>query len=88
MFSDFSLKALIREWNSTVLGSNPFQNVGETSTSIILKFDKNSLMRSPSSQLQAVARLAASDELVVHVLGGTIMYAVDSRVQSEGKYEL
>lgn len=88
MFSDFSLKALIREWDSKILGPNPYQNIGETSTAITLKFDKNALIRSPSSQLQAVARLASGDELLVQVLGGTIMYAVDSRVSSEGKYEL
>jgi len=28
MFSDFSLKALIKEWDSTLLGSNPFEQIG------------------------------------------------------------
>jgi len=31
MFSDFSLKALINEWNSDILGNNPFVRTGETS---------------------------------------------------------
>ena len=54
--------------------------VGETSTAIKLKFKKDRLIRSPSSQLQAIGHLAASDELSVRVLGRTILYAVDSRV--------
>lgn len=44
-----------------MLGPNPFVKVGETSTDIKLKFKKDRLLRSPSSQLQAVAHLAASD---------------------------
>ena len=28
MFSDFSLKALINEWNPDMLGPNPFRNIG------------------------------------------------------------
>ncbi len=44
-----------------------------------MKFDKNTLLKCPSSQLQAVALLSKSDELKVKVLGGTIMYAVNQR---------
>lgn len=55
MFSDFSLKALIKEWNSDVLGVNPFVQVGETGTPIQLRFNKNQLLRSSSTQLQAAA---------------------------------
>ena len=61
MFSDFSLKALINQWNSEILGPNPFAKVDDTNTDILLKFDKDRLLQSPSSQLQAVANLAASD---------------------------
>jgi hypothetical protein len=28
MFSDFSLKALIKQWDSNILGPNPFVKVG------------------------------------------------------------
>lgn len=86
MFSDFSLKSLIKNWRSDILGPNPFVKVGETSKTIELKFEKDRLLRSPSSQLQAVAHLAANNELSVHVLGGTIIYGVDSRVSSNDKY--
>lgn len=30
MFSDFSLKALINNWNSKLLGPNPFKKIEET----------------------------------------------------------
>ncbi len=32
MFSDFSLKALINQWDESKLGPNPFKKVGETSS--------------------------------------------------------
>jgi hypothetical protein len=40
MFSDFSLKALIKSWKDGVLGPNPFVKVGETGTPIKMKFNK------------------------------------------------
>jgi hypothetical protein len=61
MFSDFSLKALINEWDGRVLGPNPFKKVGETSTTIRMKFDREKLLNCPSTQLQTVARLSESD---------------------------
>lgn len=88
MFSDFSLKALIKQWNSKILGPNPFVKLGSTSTTIQLKFNRDQLLRSPSTQLQAVAHLAASEQLFVHVLGNTIKYAVDSRVETREIYEI
>ena len=30
MFSDFSLKALIHDWDETLLGSNPFVHLEDT----------------------------------------------------------
>lgn len=42
-----------------------------------MKFDRNTLARAPSSQLQAVAKLASTDEVTIDVLGGTIKYSVD-----------
>lgn len=88
MYSDFSLKALINQWNASTLGPNPFVQVGQTSTNIELKFNKDRLLRSPSAQLQAVAHLAEKDELTVNVLGGTIMYGVNSKIDPQNKYEI
>lgn len=52
-----------------------------------MKFNKDTLLRSPSAQLQAVGKLA-NDEVKIHVLGGTITYSVDSKRQQTNRYEL
>lgn len=54
MFSDFSLKALISDWNADLLGPNPFVQTGETSNSIEMKFNPGDLKECPSAQLQIV----------------------------------
>lgn len=41
MFSDFSLKALIAEWDAAALGKNPFEFTGETQGEAVLKFRPN-----------------------------------------------
>jgi hypothetical protein len=88
MFSDFSLKALINEWDEKTLGPNPFVKVGETGETIKMKFDKDQLLACPSSQLQAVARLSTTDEISVHAMGGTIQYAVDQKREQTNLYEV
>lgn len=88
MFSDFSLKALIKEWDKDVLGVNPFVQVGETSTPIQLRFNKNQLLRSSSTQLQAAAELSEDNLITVNVMGGTITYAVDSSINLTDKYTI
>lgn len=88
MFSDFSLKALIKEWDSNVLGVNPFVQVGETSTPIQLRFNKNQLLRCSSTQLQAAAELSEDNLLTVNVMGGTITYGVDSSIALTDKYTI
>jgi len=39
MCSDFSLKALIAQWNEEILGPNPFIRTGEFHQGFTLKFD-------------------------------------------------
>lgn len=55
MFSDFSLKALINDWNQSILGKNPFKRTGEISGPATLKFKPSVLKECPSSQLQLLA---------------------------------
>jgi hypothetical protein len=38
MFSDFSLKALVKTWDEKLLGPNPFVKIGETSNEVELRF--------------------------------------------------
>lgn len=76
MFSDFSLKALIAEWDSLLLGPNPFIKIGDFYGKVDLIFDSNKLINSPSSQLQIVGELSENDRVSLNLLGGTIVYGI------------
>eukprot|EP00568_Trieres_chinensis_P004711 CAMPEP_0183315496 /NCGR_PEP_ID=MMETSP0160_2-20130417/51967_1 /TAXON_ID=2839 ORGANISM="Odontella Sinensis, Strain Grunow 1884" /NCGR_SAMPLE_ID=MMETSP0160_2 /ASSEMBLY_ACC=CAM_ASM_000250 /LENGTH=475 /DNA_ID=CAMNT_0025481061 /DNA_START=150 /DNA_END=1577 /DNA_ORIENTATION=- len=83
MCSDFSLKALIRNWNAFLLGANPFEKVGEFGDGLTLRFDPQRLSRCPdSAQLQILGELCDSGEAKVHAMNSTIVYAVDGTVSS------
>ena len=56
MFSDFSLKALIKQWrNEEYFGPNPFVHFSSYTGKFNLRFDPKKLLNSPSAQLQTVA---------------------------------
>jgi hypothetical protein len=76
MFSDFSLKALIRQWDEDRLGPNPFVKVGEFSTCFKLRFDPAALSDCPSAQLQKLGELASDGNAELHAMGGTIAFSV------------
>ena len=88
MFSDFSLKALIAQWNEQVLGPNPFVHVSNTNQEISLKFNPDVLKSSPSTQLQMLGDLSKDGSAQVNVMGGTIVYTVDQKKQYHGFYQL
>jgi hypothetical protein len=58
MFSDFSLKSLIAQWDEHLLGLNPFKHNGGASGGTELRFDPVKLINSPSAQLQIIGDLA------------------------------
>jgi hypothetical protein len=73
MVGDFSLKALIHDWDSTLLGPNPFDRVGTCNSGMTIAFDAQQLLACPSGQLQNVGKLndgVSTAEL--HCMGGTI----------------
>lgn len=84
MFSDFSLKALIADWDPAVLGGpNPFVKFGEFGGSMELRFDPETLQsdQCPSAQLQTLGKLCAeSGSGTVHALGSTIAYTIDPAI--------
>jgi len=89
MFSDFSLKALIRQWDEKKLGPNPFRKMpNEFSETLCLKFQPETLRDSPSAQLQSVGDLSDGGKCNVHCLGGTIVYSVDPKKADNNKYKL
>jgi hypothetical protein len=77
MFSDFSLKALINQWDGHILGPNPFKKVGEISDSFEIRFNATDLKECPSAQLQIVGDMAEGGKCNVGAMGGTIVYSVD-----------
>lgn len=86
MFSDFSLKALIEQWNAEVLGPNPFLKVQEYTGNVVLKFNPETLKKSPSAQLQLVGTLSDGGMCNVNAAGGTIGYTVNWKVASSTKH--
>ena len=77
MFSDFSLKALINDWDQTILGKNPFKRTGEITGTTTLKFRPSVLKECPSSQLQLLGDLTEGGKCSINCASNTIQYTVD-----------
>lgn len=88
MFSDFSLKALIKEWDKEFLGSNPFVKTSEYSGEFKLQFEVEHLKNCPSAQLQIIGQMASVGHCNVHAMGGTIVYGVDMQQADKNAYKL
>jgi len=89
MFSDFALKALISKWDASVLGKNPFiKQTNEYGGNVVLRFDAETLKKSPSAQLQLVGTLSDGGMCNVNAAGGTIVYTVDWKNLDHSRYEL
>lgn len=76
MFSDFSLKALIQDWQEDLLGPNPFVKSTEFGGKFKLRFDPMILSECPSAQLQKLGELAGDGKAELNALPGTIAYSV------------
>jgi hypothetical protein len=77
MFSDFSLKALIAEWQEHLLGPNPFLKVSEFGGTFELRFDAEVLKVCSSAQLQKLGELASNGKADLHALPNTIAFSID-----------
>jgi hypothetical protein len=88
MFSDFALKSLIRDWDTNLLGLNPFKQIGVCSSFINLKFKPNVLKECPSSQLKMVGQLCEKGEASLHALSSTIVFTVDNSKIDASRYQL
>lgn len=76
MFSDFSLKALIKNWREDLLGPNPFVKTSEFGGSFKLRFDPAVLGSCPSAQLQKLGELSSDGKAELHALPSTIAFSV------------
>ncbi len=88
MFSDFSVKSLLCNWDEKRFGLNPFKKIGECSKYFNLKFDAETLKKCESPQLQIVGTLCESGECSINVMGGTIVFGVDKEKIDSEAYEL
>lgn len=82
------MKALIRDWNTSILGPNPFLQIGSFSSSFQLQFDPEVLKKCPSSQLATVGKLCNTGKAGLHALGGTILFTVDPNYKVQDKFNL
>jgi hypothetical protein len=88
MFSDFALKALINDWDITLLGKNPFINAGECSYNMTLNFIPEVLKTCPSAQLKMVGELCEKGTANVHAISGTIVFTINELNIDPSSYEL
>eukprot|EP00927_Polykrikos_kofoidii_P062165 TRINITY_DN56987_c0_g1_i1.p1 TRINITY_DN56987_c0_g1~~TRINITY_DN56987_c0_g1_i1.p1 ORF type:complete len:551 (-),score=78.29 TRINITY_DN56987_c0_g1_i1:59-1711(-) len=92
MFSDFSLKALIQEWDEALLGPNPFEQLGTCMGRLKLRFDPAELLVCPSSQLSKVGNLCEEGSADLHAIADTIVFGVvqahADAARAAGHYEL
>ncbi len=88
IFGDFSLKALIKDWDHSLLGPLPFEQVGETSGTVKLRFHREHLIECPSSQLQCVGQLCGDNFAGVHALSSTIQFTVKQDREATDTYQL
>lgn len=88
MFSDFSLKALIAQWDSKVFGPNPFAKVSEYGGNFTIEFEAQKLKDCPSAQLQIIGDMAAEGHCNVQAMGGTIVYGVDAKKADTDMYKM
>lgn len=90
MFSDFSLKALIKGWNQKYeLGPNPFvQTDNFHNGQFELRFNNEILKECPSAQLQIVGEMAEGGRCMMHSLEDTIVYCVDKTKLNHNIYSL
>ena len=77
MCSDFSLKALIKNWDDEILGANPFVKTGGRFGSVKIRFNPLTLQDCPSAQLAKVGELLSDkDYCYVECMSDTIVYSV------------
>eukprot|EP00755_Sulcionema_specki_P006504 Sspe_Gene.35656::Locus_17264_Transcript_2_2_Confidence_0.667_Length_1157::g.35656::m.35656 len=82
MYSDFSLKALIRHWDESLLGPKALEAKGVCGERITLHFSTDELKECPSAQLVKLAELCAEGEAEVSAMSDTIVFAALSEPPS------
>lgn len=86
--ADFSLKALINDWDSDIFGKNPmikYENIKEQQLEI--EFEKNKFANSGLKQLKIISDLVDDNEnkglITLHVLNETISFKLNNLVDEK-----
>lgn len=66
MVSDFSLKYVIKHWDTNLLGKNPFETVTEYGGNVTLGWNKDELLECVSTQLEKLAQLSSETTSIVN----------------------
>eukprot|EP00727_Mastigamoeba_balamuthi_P005783 m51a1_g1824 hypothetical protein (309) ;mRNA; r:510668-511594 len=85
IFGDYAARAVINEWDASLLGPNPFCNVGNIAGSSVLRFDGQVLEQCPSSQLVTLATLS---EHGAACISGTCQFVVRANAPVTDRYAL
>jgi len=88
MFSDFSVKSLLKTWDESLFGKNPFKKIGDCNKSLNLKFDPETLKKCDSPQLQLVGTLCENGNCKINVMNNTIVFGVDKEKIDNECYDL
>jgi hypothetical protein len=88
MFGDFSVKAIINDWDDGVLGPNPFVKLGECNNIINLTFDSDKLKECESNQMRIVGELCRDGKASVHCMSGTIVFGLDKISSDNSLYKV
>lgn len=93
LFSDFSLKALIKAWKPELWGPVPFVNMGSCSDYVKIRFEPKVLQQCPLGQLKAIGDLCAksSEDISVakvHASICTIVYGLSPEAKNTSEYSL
>lgn len=88
MFGDFSVKAIINDWDDGVLGPNPFVKLGECNNIINLSFDSDKLKECESNQMRIVGELCRDGKASIHCMSGTIVFGLDKISSDNSMYKI
>ncbi|GAM23805.1 hypothetical protein SAMD00019534_069800, partial [Acytostelium subglobosum LB1] len=88
-FGDFATKALIKDWNTELLGPRAFNQIGTFSSSFDLKFNPDTLISCACAQLKVVGELCREKGSAhLHAMGGTVRFTVNKADADNNIYEL
>lgn len=79
MISDYAVRALIKNWDETLLGPNPFYEKGGCNFQMSIKFKPDKLKQCKSVQLQMVGKLSEKGAAHIRAYRDTIVIGLNQQ---------